>query len=254
MNKEIRVIDVDTILANPHQPRQSFEEEKILELANSIEENGLIQPIVVRETSDGYELVAGERRLRALKYLKMEKVEAIVNEYDDEQSSKLAIIENIQREDLTPIEEAIAYDKLINEYNYTQNQLALSLGKAQSTIANKLRLLNLNDKVKDLVFTKQLNERQARALLSLEGEDQEIIAEKIVKDDLNVAASEKLVASKLNKEKKKKKKIIISKNDYRLEINTIKQALDMIESTGVSVEFEAIDLEDSYKIEILLKK
>jgi len=254
MPRNIRLIDIDSIMLNPHQPRKNFEEEKVLELANSISENGLIQPIVVRIGEDGYELVAGERRLRALKYLKYPQVEAVISDYDESQSAKAAIIENIQREDLSPIEEAIAYEKLIEEYGYTQSQLAQYLGKAQSTIANKLRLLNLDDKVKEKINTKVINERQGRALLKLNKEDQEKTLDKIIEGELNVSQTERLIDNQLQMKKKSTKKSVLSKTDYRLEINTIKQALDMIKQTGVNVDLEETHLEDGYKIEIVLKK
>lgn len=255
MERDIKLISVDSIMLNPHQPRVNFDEENLLELANSINENGLIQPIVVRQTKDGYELVAGERRLRATMYLRKPEIEAIVTEYNDNESAKVAIIENIQRENLSAIEEALAFEKLINEYQYTQSQLAQSLGKSQSTIANKMRLLNLSDKVKTRILDKSINERQGRALLKLDNfEEQEQVVEKIIEGNLNVAQTESFIEKKINEKNKPMKKRVISKNDYRLEINTIKQALEMIKNTGVHVEFEQEETEQGMKIEIILKK
>jgi len=254
MQRNIKYIDIDSIMLNPHQPRTRFEEEKVVELANSIAENGLIQPIVVRIGNDGYELVAGERRLRALKYLNYTQVEAVIANYNEKESAKVAIIENIQRENLSPIEEAKAYQKLIEEYGFTQAELAQSLGKAQSTVANKIRLLNLDDKVIEGLNSKALNERQGRALLKLEKDQQGNLVDKIINDDLNVSQTEKLVDKQLTKKKKPNRKALLNKTDYRLEANTIKQALESIKKMGVKVDVDEEHLDDCYKIEIILKK
>ncbi|WP_423363673.1 ParB/RepB/Spo0J family partition protein [Mycoplasma sp. P36-A1] len=255
MEKDIKEITVDSIMLNPHQPRLNFSEQHIIELADSINENGLIQPIVVRQTRDGYELVAGERRLRATMHLKQPKIQAIVTNYNDKESAKIAIIENIQRENLSSVEEAIAFEKLIKEHDYTQSQLANSLGKSQSTIANKLRLLGLSEKVKEHIVNKDINERHGRALLKFSSiADQEEIVNTIIEKKLNVAQTEALIDKKIAKIKKPLKKRIVVKNDYRLEVNTIKQSINMIKKTGVNVTFDNYETEEGMKIEILLKK
>ena len=140
-NNKLKNIDINKIQANENQPRTVFNEEKIEELAASIKENGLIQPIVVRKVNGIYQIIAGERRYRACCSLNMKQVPCIIEDYDDKQTQTLAIIENIQREDLSPLEEAKAYQALIKEYGYSQTELADIVGKKQSTIANKLRLL-----------------------------------------------------------------------------------------------------------------
>lgn len=258
MNRLVQSINTDEILVNPNQPRMQFNEEAIVELANSISENGLIQPIIVRRTQDGFELVAGERRLRATKYLKHPKIEAIVENYNDDKSAKIAIIENIQRENLTAIEEAVAYEKLLKDHNFIQSQLAVAVGKSQSSIANKLRLLNLNDTIKDAILTKQITERHGRALLKLDSEDRRLsVFNKIINNELNVAQTEAVVEKVLAKQKKANKpdiKRVVAKNDYRLEVNTIKQSLKAIEASGVKVYLDVDENDHGVTLEISLKK
>jgi ParB family transcriptional regulator, chromosome partitioning protein len=258
MNRLVQSINTDEILVNPNQPRMQFNEEAIVELANSISENGLIQPIIVRRTQDGFELVAGERRLRATKYLKHPKIEAIVENYNDDKSAKIAIIENIQRENLTAIEEAVAYEKLLKDHNFIQSQLAVAVGKSQSSIANKLRLLNLNDTIKDAILTKQITERHGRALLKLDSEDKRLsVFNKIINNELNVAQTEAVVEKVLAKQKKANKpdiKRVVAKNDYRLEVNTIKQSLKAIEASGVKVYLDVDENDHGVTLEISLKK
>ena len=167
-NNKLKNIDINKIQANVNQPRTVFNETKIDELAASIKENGLIQPIVVRKNNGVYQIIAGERRYRACRLLNMKQVPCIIEDYTDKQTQTLAIIENIQREDLSPLEEAKAYQALIKEYDYNQTELAEIVGKKQSTIANKLRLLKLSDDVQFSLNQKQITERNARAMLSLD--------------------------------------------------------------------------------------
>lgn len=255
MNKNVKSINVKDIVVNPNQPRVQFDEKSIIELAESISENGLIQPIIVRQVQDHYELVAGERRLRATMYLKMEYIDAIVQNYDEQTSARVAIIENIQREDLTAIEEAIAYEKLLDEHNYTQQELATSLGKSQSTIANKIRLLGLSDKVKNSILERKITERHGRALLKIDDQSkQEQVLNKIIESGFNVEQSEEYIKNVVNPKVKPMRKKIISKIDYRIEINTIKQSLDMIAKTGVMVDYDIEENENGVQIVINLKK
>ena len=169
-------IDINQIIANPYQPRTTFDKDSLTELSQSILENGLIQPIVVRESMNGkYEIVAGERRFKAANMAGYQKVPCIVQEYTDLQSAQIALIENIQRENLSPIEEAEAFQTLIAMTGMTQQELALKVGKRQSTIANKLRLLKLPESVKEALKEKKMTERHARAMLSVT--DQRVIDE-----------------------------------------------------------------------------
>ena len=255
MNKDVMQIKISEIKTNPNQPRKTFDNENIIELAESIKENGLIQPIVVRSNEDSYELVAGERRLRAVAYLGYEYIDALVQEYDEQTSARIAIIENIQRENLSAIEEAIAYEKLIQEHHYTQQELATSLGKSQSTIANKIRLLGLPTKIKQSILNKDITERHGRALLKLnDSNQQERTLERILNEKLNVEKTEKMIENVITEKDKPLRKRIISKHDYRLEINTIKQAAELIRKTGALVEVDIDEFEEEVKINISIKK
>ena len=177
----LREIRIEKIVPNKYQPRREFTEDKIKELAESIKQNGLLQSITVRDMGNGfYELIAGERRLRALKYLEYPTTKAIVKELTNEQMATLALIENIQREELTPIEEAYAYQELLSINNLTQDELAKSLGKTQATVANKLRLLKLCDKVVDAINSKRITERHGRAMVKLDPSAQEKILNQIL--------------------------------------------------------------------------
>ncbi|QWQ39495.1 ParB/RepB/Spo0J family partition protein [Gemella sp. zg-570] len=190
----LKEIYVDRIVPSKFQPRREFDDSKIIELAESIKQNGLLQSITVRELADGnYELIAGERRLRALKYLNETKTKAIVKELTDEQMATLALIENIQREELSPIEEANAYQQLLEINNITQEELAKSLGKTQATVANKIRLLKLCPKVVDAISTKKITERHGRAMVKLETNVQEKILQQILLQNLNVVQTEEKI-------------------------------------------------------------
>ena len=192
----LREILVEKIVPNKYQPRREFTEEKIKELAESIKQNGLLQSITVRDIGNGfYELIAGERRLRAIKYLQYPTTKAIVKELTDEQMATLALIENIQREELTPIEEAHAYQELLSINKLTQDELAKSLGKTQATVANKLRLLKLSDKVIDAINTKKITERHGRAMVKLDASAQEKLLIQIL--SLNVSQTEEKIVTYL---------------------------------------------------------
>ena len=202
-NNKLKNIDINKIQANVNQPRTVFNEAKIDELAASIKENGLIQPIVVRKNNGVYQIIAGERRYRACRLLNMKQVPCIIEDYTDKQTQTLAIIENIQREDLSPLEEAKAYQALIKEYDYNQTELAEIVGKKQSTIANKLRLLKLSDDVQFSLNQKQITERHARAMLSLDEEKQQEVLREVLKKKLTVADTERLIKKEPKPKKKK---------------------------------------------------
>lgn len=175
----IQKVSIDLIKPNRYQPRSVFDDDKIIELSQSIKANGLIQPIVVREDEKGFEIIAGERRYRASILAGLTEVDVIIKDVDKQQLTEMALVENIQREDLTSIEEARAYHILINEYSLTQTSVAKQMGKSQSTIANKLRLLTLSDKVQQAIENRNISERHARALLSVEKEKQEAMLKDI---------------------------------------------------------------------------
>lgn len=194
----LREIRIEKIVPNKYQPRREFTEDKIKELAESIKQNGLLQSITVRDMGNGfYELIAGERRLRALKYLEYPTTKAIVKELTNEQMATLALIENIQREELTPVEEAYAYQELLSINNLTQDELAKSLGKTQATVANKLRLLKLCSKVVDAINSKRITERHGRAMVKLDPSAQEKILNQILTQSLNVSQTEERIETYL---------------------------------------------------------
>lgn len=188
MKEEKKVIDIqlDDILPNRFQPRIRFDEDAINELAESIKEHGVIQPIVVRPIADKYEIIAGERRYKASVMAGMKTIPALVTNLDDKESAEIALIENVQRQDLTPIEEAVSYKKILDMGYLTQNQLADKLGKDQSTVANKLRLLNLDDEVQEALLNEKISERHARSLLKLGHKDQRELLHQIISKRLTV--------------------------------------------------------------------
>ena len=204
-------IDINDIKPNSTQPRKLFDEEKLQELASSIEEHGLIQPIVLRKVSKGYEIVAGERRWRAARLIGIKELPCIVRELTDEENMLLAIIENMQREDLNPIEEAEGISQMMETYGLTQEQVSKSLGKSRPYIANSLRLLKIADKVKQYVVNGELSSGHARALAAIADEARQItLADIAVKQGLSVREIEKL--AKQNKDAAKPKPRVKSKN------------------------------------------
>ena len=248
----LREIFVEKIIPNKYQPRREFTEEKIRELAESIKQNGLLQSITVRDMGNGfYELIAGERRLRAIKYLQYARTKAIVKELTDEQMATLALIENIQREELTPIEEAHAYQELLRINKLTQDELAKSLGKTQATVANKLRLLKLSKKVIDAINTKKITERHGRAMVKLDSSAQEKLLIQILSQNLNVSQTEEKIDTYLKIKKDTKvfnptvnydgQKIIaklikeIAKLEEKYNINLNKEEEETMESVVIKV-------------------
>lgn len=252
-------IDVNKIIPNKNQPRKVFDDKSLEELSQSIKSYGIIQPITVRKIYDDiYELVAGERRLKAVKLLRMETIPAVIIEVKEEESAAMALIENLQREDLDFIEEAMAFERLIEDFGLNQTQLAEKLGKSQSTIANKMRILKLPESVKKEIRDAKLTERHARALLKIE--DEEIllsILEKIVKKDLNVSETEKLVnsiAEDLNIKKMKDKRYVRNFINYKIYINTIKNAYNEIVKTGIEAKFEQQESDEFIEIKVKIPK
>ena len=190
-------ISAGSIKTSKYQPRVQFDEEKLNDLVKSIKEKGVIQPVLVRRSQDGYELIAGERRLRAAKRLNLEKIPAIVKEVSDIDMLEISLIENIQREELNPIEEANAFHRLVSEFNFTQDKIAQVLGKDRSTISNTLRLLTLPRKIQDFVIKGSISAGHARALLSIPSENDQIrISNLIIKDGLSVREVESLAGRK----------------------------------------------------------
>ena len=252
--KIVRDIPVDKVIPNPYQPRKVFSDSALEELSKSIQEYGVLQPITVRQKDNGYELVAGERRLRAAKLAKLETIPAIINNMSDQHSAVLALLENLQREDLNFIEESLGYENLIKEHNFTQQQLAEKLGKNQSTIANKLRILKLPDTVKQYLVENGLTERHARALLSLPNEKLQLkVIKKVIANSLNVKKTEELINTELLKlageqMKKRKGKGVLPGKLY---VNTIKQVLSKF---NIPAEYKLQDKEECIEITVSIPK
>lgn len=191
--RQSRALPVEQLTPGPFQPRRRFDQEELRELAESVREQGVIQPILVRRASDGdkYQIIAGERRWRAAQLAQLHEVPVLIREFDDKTAMEIAIVENVQRRDLTPLEEAEGYRRLIDEYDHSQDDIARAVGKSRSHVANTLRLLNLPDEVRVLVEDGQLTAGHARALLS--AEDPEALAREVVTRKLNVRDTERLV-------------------------------------------------------------
>lgn len=253
--EEVRQIPIQEIDPSPFQPRTIFDDERIEELCQTIKTHGVIQPIVVRMRNGRYEIIAGERRWRAVTKLGYDTIPGIVREFNDSQTASIALIENLQREGLSAIEEAIAYQKLIELHQLTQESLAQRLGKSQSTIANKLRLLMLNDTIKMALMERKITERHARALLSLDTEELQLkVLEEIITKDLNVKQTEVRIAFLKESTKLKKAKRISFTKDVRLALNTIRQSIEMVSGSGLQIKTNEKDHDDHYEIVIQIPK
>ena len=259
--KKVMEIPIDSIVPNPYQPRRVFSQSALEELSESIKVYGILQPITVRNKgNDEYELVAWERRLRASKLAGRATIPAIINNMSDESSAVLALLENLQREDLNFIEEAMGYENLIKEHSFTQQQLAGKLGKNQSTIANKLRILRLPTDIKIKLVEHGLTERHARALLKLPEESlMRDVLDKVIKSDLNVKKTEKLIADILEelknpKDSDDKKQNVKGIMGMRIYLNTIKQAYEAITNTGLEAKYKEVDKGDHIEVVVRIPK
>lgn len=256
-NEEVKQIIVSNIVPNRFQPRTVFATDKISELALTIRTHGIIQPIVLRQfESDKYEIIAGERRWRAVQSLGWETIPAIIKDFNDTETASVALIENLQREELSAIEEAVAYGKLLELHNLTQEALAQRLGKAQSTIANKLRLLKLPNEIQDALLEKKITERHARALIPLKLPEKQVkLLQEIIEKQLNVKQTEDRVVRLLEQDQKKPKpKLKAFSRDARIAMNTIRQSLSMVADTGVSINSEEEEFEEYYQFTIKIPK
>ena len=235
---KILLIPQGDILPNPNQPRRRFDYDELEGLAQSIRANGILQPLLVRQLDDGkYELVAGERRLRAARLIGLTKLPCIVNEISESESAVFAVIENLQRSNLDYFEEAEAIALLMSDYRLSQEELCKRLGKAQSTISNKLRLLKLSEEMRYRISRAGLTERHARTLLSLTDEVQRARALSIIIDrHLTVSESESLVEQMLRKNEAPKRQILKGFKDIRIFINTLNNAVDAIRKAGIDAD------------------
>ncbi len=247
---EIVNIDIDKIVPNKSQPRLEFYDDTVKSLALSIKENGLLQPISVRKIDDKYELIAGERRYRACLYNGDKQIRAVIYDMSDEESATLSLIENIQRENLNAIEQAMAMARIMKNEDITQNELADRLGYKQSTVANKLRLLKLPDYVKNALSHGQITERHARALLKVPEDRLEEVFNTIVERDYNVSKTEEYIKELLEINKHS---LGISSN-VQIGINTINKAYDMVKKSGIDANYQVTEYGDNVKITIRFKK
>lgn len=257
---EIKYIPISDIKPNPYQPRKDFNKRALEELSQSIKSYGVIQPISVRQLRENsYELIAGERRLRASELAELDHIPAIIVDFRDKDSALVALMENLQREDLNFIEEAEGYFNLIEDHGFTQQEIAEKMGKNQSTIANKLRLLKLPIDIKKALLENNLTERHGRALLKLtDDEMRRKVLEKIIKNELNVNKTEELVSDLLNdltkEDEKKSKQNIKHLINLRIYLNTIKKAYSAIKDTGINAEYKEVDKGEYVEVVVKIPK
>ena len=232
---------VSLIKSNPYQPRKHFDEAKLQELADSIKEHGVFTPILVKQSSDGYELIAGERRLRASILANKTTIPAIIMEFDDQQMMEIALLENVQREDLNPIEEALGYQKLIERLNYTQEELSKRIGKSREYVTNILRLLKLPKVLQDYVIDGSLSNGHARCLLALKDENKMIeVAKQVIAQGMSVRALEQLVKKLLSEKKEKEDKVKVKDGNIQAvekRLSDIYQSKVVINNKKIMIHF-----------------
>jgi len=260
--KDVVYLPIDIIRANTYQPRKIFEQKALQELSDSIKQYGVLQPITVRLVKGYfYELIAGERRLRASKLAGLLSIPAIIMDITDKDSAVIAMIENLQRQDLNYIEEAEGYIKLMKEHNFTQDMLSKRVGKSQSTIANKIRILKLPDRVRNRLLANNLSERHARALLKLSDEEEQLkVLKSIVDNNLTVSKTEELIdkivqfghQQEKERRKQKKNKVVIKVKDVRIFANSIKQNIAFMEKSGYGVDYHVTESDEGYEFHIKL--
>lgn len=230
----LQELKITEVMPNKDQPRKSFDEEKLKSLADSVKEHGLIQPIIVRKSAEGYVIIAGERRWRAAKLAGLKKIPVLIKDYDDLTVKEIALIENLQREDLNPIEEALGYRSLMDEYNLTQEEISMRLGKSRSAIANSVRLLTLDDYTRAKLISGEITEGHARCALSVpNGVVREFFVNRIIADGLNVRQAELLAKDLAKTPAPKSEK---QKNTaYKLELERISRSLEQYLGTKVKL-------------------
>ncbi|NLB36255.1 MAG: ParB/RepB/Spo0J family partition protein [Clostridiales bacterium] len=252
----ILLIPQEDIVPNPSQPRRRFDSDELEGLADSIKHNGIIQPINVRASADGkYELIAGERRLRASRIVGLTRVPCILMEASDEKSAIYALLENLQRQDLGFFEEANAIKQLMDRFSMTQEEVAKILGKAQSTLSNKLRLLRLSEEIREIIVKNDLTERHARALLRLENEGQLNRALSIIVDrHLNVAETDRLIEQMLNNRAACRKPINKVFKDVRIFVNTLNHAVNTMRQAGIDADSVKSETEEYIEYVVRIPK
>ena len=230
-------IDINDIKPNKDQPRKTFNEEKLKDLANSIKENGVIQPLIIRKAQNGYELVAGERRWRAARMAEIKKVPCIIRNFDEKQNMIVAIIENMQRENLDPIEEALGLNEMIKRFEFTQEQVSNALGKSRAYIANSLRLLKLPEKIQNMIIEGRISAAHGRTIITIKDEKKQIeVCDKIIRNGLSVRAAERLTEKIKDDARPERKK---RKPSVNAEIAAVEDELRKIFGTKVNINGKA---------------
>ena len=251
---QVLLIPNDQIYPNPNQPRQIFDQEELVNLAISIRMNGILQPITVRQIDKGYELVSGERRLRASKLAGLVSIPCIVVDVNNMKSAVFALIENLQRQNLNYFEEAVAIERLMSEYCLSQEDAARRLGKAPSTVSNKLRLLSLPEEARKRLMENGLTERHARALLKLDKDKVAEVLDKIIEKKLNVTQTDELIdeiLSNISAPKRQTKRMF---SDVKIFLNTINTAVDTMKKSGIGADIRREDTGESYIYRIEIPK
>lgn len=260
-SEAVQAVPIDLIVSGKYQPRQDFDQEALDELARSIEAYGLLQPILLRQRGNGFEVIVGERRLRACRDLGWEAIPAIVRDVQDREAAELALIENLQRTDLHVFEIAEGYERLLTEFQLTQEELAARLGVSQANVANKIRLLRLPVGVRQIISREMLSERHGRALLRLEDPEQQLkVVQRIVQDGLSVRQTEELVSALLDAKKvsadkegvTKKRRLILK--DVRLFTNSVRELTEMLKSSGLAVKMAEREDDQVYEIVVTVRK
>ncbi|MCQ4727423.1 ParB/RepB/Spo0J family partition protein [Anaerotignum faecicola] len=256
-DKKVVDIPIEDIKPNPAQPRKYFHKESLEELTSSIKEFGVMQPITVRLINGHcYELVCGERRLRAAKLAGLSTIPAMVVSINDNKSALIALTENIQRQNLNYIEEALGYQSLVEDYGLTQEEVAQKLGKSQSSIANKIRLLRLSDNIKGMLLDNNLTERHARSFLKIPDERvREEVVYQVIQEGLNVKKTEELVNETIEKLResvieRSDQKIKRNLGDIRLVTNTIKKSVELMKNSGIDAVYKVEEKPEGYEIVI----
>ena len=250
-------IPVEFIIPNPEQPRKVFTDNELEELTNSIREYGVLQPLLVKRTEGKkFILIAGERRLRASKLAGLHRVPVIIKDLEEPEAALIALVENVQREDLNFLEEARAYKKLMEDFNLTQGEIAKRVSKQQSTISNKIRILALPEELQQMLMANKLTERHARALLKLTEEaDRKKVLNRVIDNNLNVKQTEKLVEDVItNKEKANRKKNKINYISYKIYLNTIRKAFNQVKTVEKGARFIENDQGEFMEVKILIPK
>ena len=251
---QVLLIPSEQILPNPNQPRQVFDQSELVNLAISIRMNGILQPITVRQSGSRYELVSGERRLRASKIAGLTSVPCIVIDVNTLKSAVLSLIENLQRQNLGYFEEAVAIQRLMKDYELSQEEVARRLGKAPSTVSNKLRLLTLPSDVQLKHIESSLSERHARALLRLETEEMAPMLQKIIDKGMNITQTEAMIDAYINEKTAPKRKTKRMFSDVKIFLNTINNAVDTMQKAGIKADIKRTDNKESYIYTIEIPK